>query len=128
MINVWSVSQMLEDTGVLSAEECKKAMPFCLSASARISKRLRDVKFEDEIRPNIAGPSITMAPRSQDTVASLPLPQPQPDKGFFYRNFAFALEGKEPLTVPPEQTLRVMQIIDMAFASGEANQVLFCDI
>jgi len=87
-----------------------------------------DVKFEDEIRPNIAGPSITMAPRSQDTVASLPLPQPQPDKGFFYRNFAFALEGKEPLTVPPEQTLRVMQIIDLAFASGEANQVLFCDI
>ena len=28
----------------------------------------------------------------------------------------------------PEQTLRVMQIIDLAFASGAANQVLFCDI
>lgn len=48
MINVWSVSQMLEDTGVLTPEDVKKAMPFCLSASARISKRLRDVKFEDE--------------------------------------------------------------------------------
>lgn len=48
MINVWSVSQMLEDTGVLSPEDVKKAMPFCLSASARISKRLKSVKFEDE--------------------------------------------------------------------------------
>lgn len=90
--------------------------------------RDRDIKFEDEIRPNIAGPSITMAPRSQDTVASLPLPQPQPVKDFFYRNFAAALEGKEALVIEPEQTLRVMQIIDLAFASGEANQVLFCDI
>lgn len=48
MINVWSVSQVLEDTGVLSLEECKKAMPFCVSACARLSKRLKNVKFEDE--------------------------------------------------------------------------------
>ena len=48
MINVWSVSQMLEDTGVLSAEETKKAMPFCISACAQLSKRLKNVQFEDE--------------------------------------------------------------------------------
>lgn len=48
MINVWSVSQLLEDTGALTAEECKRAMPFCLSACARLSKRLKDVKYEDE--------------------------------------------------------------------------------
>lgn len=48
MINVWSVSKMLEDTGVLSFEETKRAMPFCLSACAKLSKRLKDVKFEDE--------------------------------------------------------------------------------
>ena len=48
MINVWSVSQVLEDAGVLSAEECKKAMPFCVSACARLSKRLKDIKNEDE--------------------------------------------------------------------------------
>ncbi len=48
MINVWSVSQVLEDTGVLSPEDSKKAMPFCLSACAKLSKRLKDVKFEDE--------------------------------------------------------------------------------
>lgn len=48
MINVWSVSKFLEDTGVLSEEEVKRAMPFCLSACANLSKRLKDVKFEDE--------------------------------------------------------------------------------
>ena len=39
---------MLEDTGVLSQDECKKAMPFCVSACAQLSKRLKDVKSEDE--------------------------------------------------------------------------------
>ncbi len=48
MINVWSVSQVLEDTGVISADEVKRAMPFCLSACANLSKRLRDIKYEDE--------------------------------------------------------------------------------
>ncbi len=48
MINVWAVSQLLEDTGVLSAEETKKAMPFCLSACAKLSERLKNPKYEDE--------------------------------------------------------------------------------
>ncbi len=48
MINVWSVSQVLEDTGVLSPEDAKKAMPFCLSACTKLSKRLKDVRHEDE--------------------------------------------------------------------------------
>lgn len=86
------------------------------------------IRWEDEIKPNIAGPSITMAPRAEDTVAVKPLPDAEVDKGFFYRNFARALEGKEPLTVAPEQTLRAMRIIDLAFASAEENQVLSCRI
>lgn len=48
MINVWSVVKLLEDTGVLTEDEVKKAMPFCLSACARLSKRLKDEKFRDE--------------------------------------------------------------------------------
>lgn len=48
MINVWSVCQVLEDTGALSSEETKKAMPFCLSACSQLSKRLKNVKNEDE--------------------------------------------------------------------------------
>ena len=86
------------------------------------------IRWEDEIKPNIAGPSITMAPRAEDTVSVEPLPEAEVDKGFFYRNFARALEGAEPLTVAPEQTLRVMQIMDLAFASAEQNQVLHCRV
>ena len=48
MINVWSVAKLLEDTGVLTEDEVKKAMPFCLSACTRLSKRLKDEKFCDE--------------------------------------------------------------------------------
>ena len=84
------------------------------------------IRWEDEIKPNIAGPSITMAPRSEDTVAVKPLPEVERDPAFFYRNFARALDGTEPLCVDPTQTLRVLQIIDLAFASSEQNQVLHC--
>lgn len=48
MINVWSVSQFLENTGILDENEVKKAMPFCLSACANLSKRLKSPEFEDE--------------------------------------------------------------------------------
>jgi len=48
IINVWSVAKFLEDTGALTEDEVKQAMPFCLSACARLSKRLRDEKFCDE--------------------------------------------------------------------------------
>lgn len=47
MINVWSVSQILEDSGVLTPDETKKAMPFCVSACNQLSKRLKNVKDED---------------------------------------------------------------------------------
>lgn len=48
MINVWSVSQLLEDSGILSQEHAKKAMPFCLSACASLSTRLKKPEYEDE--------------------------------------------------------------------------------
>ena len=48
MVNVWSVSKVLEDTGILTEEEAKKAMSFCLSACSQLSKRLKDIKYEDE--------------------------------------------------------------------------------
>ena len=47
MINVWSVAKFLEDTGALTEDEVKQAMPFCLSACARLSKRLKNENFCD---------------------------------------------------------------------------------
>ncbi len=39
---------MLEDINLLAEDEVKKAMPFCLSACAKLSQRLKAVKYEDE--------------------------------------------------------------------------------
>ena len=47
MINVWSVSKILEDSEILTPEETKKATPFCVAACAEMSKRLKDIKDED---------------------------------------------------------------------------------
>lgn len=49
MINVLSVSQILVDMGVLSEDDAKKAMPFCISASNKLSKQLKDASFEDQL-------------------------------------------------------------------------------
>lgn len=87
-----------------------------------------DIKFEDEIKPSVAGPSITLAPRAADTVEELPLPKVKTDQGFFYKNFYNALCGKAPLIVKPNEVRRTMQIIDLAFRSGEKNQVIKCEI
>ena len=86
------------------------------------------IRWEDEIKPNIAGPSITMAPRAADTVMVKPLPEVDLNEIFFYENFAKALEGTEQLSIDPSHTLRVMQIIDLAFSSAEQNQVLACKL
>lgn len=48
MVNVWSVSHLLENIGGLSEDEIKKAVPFCASACTELSNRLKDARFEDE--------------------------------------------------------------------------------
>ncbi len=47
MINIWSVAQLLEDTGAVSEADSKRIVPFCLSACATLSPRLRQPQFED---------------------------------------------------------------------------------
>lgn len=48
MIDVCSVIKCLEDIGALTAEDCKKAMPFCLNACTEISHRLRRDDLAEE--------------------------------------------------------------------------------
>lgn len=87
-----------------------------------------DIKFEDEIPSTLVGPSITLAPRASDTMEELPLPDAETDEGFFYKNLYNALNGTEELIVKPSEITRVMQIIDLAFESGEKKQVISCCI
>lgn len=87
-----------------------------------------DVAFADEIPPSVAGPSITMAPRSEDTMRECPLPEPEYDKDLFYKNFVNALEGTEELFVKPTEVLRTSYIIDLAFESGHRKEVIRCNV
>lgn len=87
-----------------------------------------DIKFEDEIPSTLVGPSITLAPRAEDTMETVPLPKAEVDKEYFYRNFIDAMEKGEPLWVTPEQAMRCMQVIDLAFQSGREHRVIPCRI
>ena len=84
------------------------------------------MKWEDDIVYTEAGPTRTMAPRPSFTMKELPLPEVTTDWSDYYKNIVGVLEGREELLVKPEQALRVMKVIDLAFASNEQRQGLPC--
>ena len=86
------------------------------------------MKCEDDIVYTEAGPTRTMAPRPSFTMKELPLPEVTTDWSDYYKNIVGVLEGREELLVKPEQALRVMKVIDLAFASNEQRQGLPCRI
>ena len=87
-----------------------------------------DIRWDDEIPNTVVGPSKTLAPRAGDTVEEMPLPVIEVEEGLFYNNFIHAVEGKEELLVKPEEALRVMKVIDLAFEAGRENKVIKCNI
>ncbi len=87
-----------------------------------------DIKFEDEIPSTLVGPSITLAPRAQDTMAVEPLPKAEVDKAFFYKNLLDVLDNGAELAVKPHEIMRCMQVMDLAFLSGKEQRVISCNI
>ncbi|MCL2883997.1 MAG: Gfo/Idh/MocA family oxidoreductase [Oscillospiraceae bacterium] len=83
--------------------------------------RAKDVKvtFEEEVVYTPAGPTKTMAPRSEMTAEQVQLPVPAADYIAFYKNLVEAMDGAAPLKVPPEEALRVMRVMEAAFESQE---------
>ena len=71
-----------------------------------------------------AGITKTMAPRDEITVDEYDLPIPQSDVHDFYRNVCKAIDGIEPQLVTHAQIQRVMKVMEAAFASAEAGQVI----
>ncbi len=71
-----------------------------------------------------AGITKTMAPRDELTLEEYEVERPQSDVHDFYRNFCAAIDGREALMVQLSQVRRVMQVMEAAFASDAANQVL----
>lgn len=85
---------------------------------------------ESEVIPveTAAGLTKTMAPRDAITVDSYELERPVSDVHDFYRNFVAAIDGKETQLVTHAQMMRVIRVIEAAFASVEKDQVIDVDL
>jgi predicted dehydrogenase len=99
------------------------------SCNGKIVKaRVEEMRWESGIVYTAAGPTRTMAPRPTESVEELSLPSVESDARDYYRNFKAATEGKESLAVTPEESLRVMRVIDAVFASAEQNSSISVNI
>ena len=75
-----------------------------------------------------AGLTKTMAPRDGLTTDTYEMERPVSDVHDFYRNMVKAIAGTETQLVTHAQMLRVMRVIEAAFASAEKNQVITCHL
>lgn len=82
---------------------------------------------ESEVMPvrTAAGLTKTMAPRDEITTRSYDMERPISDVHEYYRNFCAAIEGRQEQLVTHSQMLRVMRVIEAAFASADQNQPIF---
>jgi hypothetical protein len=69
-----------------------------------------------------------MAPRPKSTTVELPLPDIATKWSDYYENIVAALLKKEELIVKPEQSLRVMKVLDTIFESHEKGCGIRCRI
>ena len=75
-----------------------------------------------------AGLTKTMAPRREDTIKTLDIPDIWPDIGEYYRNITACLEGRESPIVTPDQMRRVMRLIEAVFESARTGEVIRFEI
>lgn len=72
-----------------------------------------------------AGLTKTMAPRTEETIKTYPLPEVHADIHDFYRNIGKAIRGEEEQIVKHHELQRVMRIMEAIFESAENNKVVF---
>ena len=89
-----------------------------------------EITWGEDIVYTKAGPTRTMAPRAKDTTEEITL-DPNKYAGDYditYRNLAAVLDGTEELLVKPEETLRVMKIMEACFESDRTGQAILSDL
>jgi len=91
-------------------------------------KNSAEVTWTEEIVYTAAGPTRTMAPRSDESKEKLALPNIETDWSDYYHNIAGVINDTEELIVQPEQALRVMKLIDIIFEAGEKQESVTCRI
>lgn len=96
------------------------------SCSGKIVREKDDgVEWTENIVYTEAGPTRTMAPRRKETLQEDPLPQVVTDWAEYYKNYMAVLDDGAELIVKPEESLRVMKVIDAAFESGRTGKAMF---
>lgn len=84
-------------------------------------------QWQDEIVYTKAGPTKTMAPRSQGSTEEIALSEPMDVTDSIlvvYNGFLDAVEGKAPLAITPQQALRVMQVMEAAHKSAQSGEAV----
>jgi predicted dehydrogenase len=71
-----------------------------------------------------AGLTKTMAPRREETIKTLPLPEVESDVRDFYRNLMAVIEGEAELIVKLPQVQRVMRLMEAIMESATTGQVV----
>ena len=87
--------------------------------------RLKSWEDKDAL-PILAGAGLTktMAPRMDDSVETLPLPEVKFDNNELYVNLVETIEGKAEQIVTGEQALRVLRLMEACMESGEKHKVI----
>lgn len=101
------------------------------SSGKIIRPKSKEDKWAAEIAKNKVGPSKTMAPRSEASEEIIPIHAPsdvEDNLNPTYYQLVDAIEGKAPLTITPEQTLRVMKVMEASFASSETGEAIKTNI
>lgn len=71
-----------------------------------------------------AGLTKTMAPRTEESIQSEPLPVVKSDIRDFYKNVMETLDGEAEIYVKNQEVMRVLRLMEVIFESAEENQVL----
>ncbi len=71
-----------------------------------------------------AGLTKTMAPRTEDTIHTDPLPIVKSDIRDYYKNVMATIAGKEEIIVKLPEVMRVMKLMETIFEAAEKGQVL----
>ncbi len=76
--------------------------------------------------PIVAGAGITktMAPRTDDTIETYPLPVQKADWGEYYKNIFAYLRGEEDIIVTHDQQRRLIRLVEAIFESAKDNKVV----
>lgn len=115
---------VLGDEGTLQIDDwdCEGKIVRCLD---------KENIWGEEIAVTKAGPTKTMAPRIPETVQTFELSEPLDvvdNLTVVYNQLLDAVEGKAELTIKPEQTMRVMKVMEASFKSAQDGCALKVNI